>query len=249
MTKRTVAIVLFTLSTSLPALAVSEWDIEPPTRTETVDPASSRVIWGPTALPNVRKGVRATAFNLGLWDFGFQVNDQATIGLQGVPPFGILVAGTAFRFTTSINPKLHLGVYGQGGMVSYLFKSSNDSAYYYGGGPILTIGDHRAAINIAMLNYGGHTGRRSGYAVVPNVGVSVSMAKHMKFNVEMFSFNAPRSDRWGKAWAVLYGLRFFGSGGSFFGDVSFVIPVYRKTSKILEYAPLGIPLLAFGFSF
>jgi hypothetical protein len=126
---------------------------------------------------------------------------------------------------------------------------SRKTVSYYGGGPIATIGDDKLALNVSVLNYGANVGHRRGYALIPNIGVSVAVSEHVKFNLDTFSFNAPNSDYYGKAWAVAYAIRFFSGEGRFFGDVGFVAPIYARAGRFYKWAPMGIPIIALGYAF
>jgi hypothetical protein len=211
------------------------------------DPAPDRIVYSTTALPNERNGARVSAFELGVWEGDWSVNRNLNVGVQGVPPVGILVIGPTFRAVVSISDIFHVGVTGRGGVIKSLL--SDHYVIYYGGGPIATLGTSRAALSVSLLAYGASTGHRSGMAWLPNVGATVQVTDNMKLNVEAFSLNSKDFHKAGQFWAILYGLRFFGDKGNFFGDFGFMAPVFHNVGKFYRWAPLGLPIIGLGYKF
>lgn len=213
------------------------------------DPASSRVIYGPTALPNTHvKKFRLTSFNLGLWNLDYAANENLNIGIETAPPFGVFLLGVKARYNVKLSENVHLGVQGNGGVLGVL-SDRGDSVSYYGGGPMLTIGDHRKSITFSALTYGAAHGHNSWHVTLPGLGGSFQISDRVKFNLEGYSFithNGPSKFR--KAGALLYGVRVFSETGSVYGDINFLIPIYKGMGDLLEFMPIGIPVLGFGFA-
>lgn len=120
---------------------------------------------------------------------------------------------------------------------------------YYGGGPMLTIGNSRRAINFSVLTYGATFKEFSGYAVLPGVGGSIQVSNRVKLNLEGFAIMTPDLEKLVPAGAILYGVRIFSESGSVFGDISFLAPIFKGAGDMYRVIPMGIPVLAFGFSF
>ena len=211
------------------------------------DPQSSRIIWGPTALPNHTRGLKLTSFDLGFWKLDYSASENLDIGVQTAPPFGIYVLGVETRVVYNLAPQINIGVYGNVGTLGVLSSSRN--VLYYGGGPMLTIGNDRRAINFSILTYGAKIRSGSGYAVLPGIGGSVQVSDRMKFNAEGFLITTPGHNNIVPGGAILYGIRVFSETGSVFGDISFLAPIYAGAGELYRFIPMGIPVLAFGFSF
>lgn len=217
---------------------------------KSVDPASSRVIYGPTALPNYQvHKTKLTVFDLGLWELDYAATEHLNIGFQAAPPFGIFMLGGMARYTHSFSPNVHVGVFANAGVLGTLVGDGN-AVTYYGGGPMLTIGDHRKALNISVLNYGAMHDSKNGFAMLPGLGGSIQLSDRVKFNIEGYYITTPTGRKFIRnAGAVLYGIRVFSETGSVYGDISFLAPIYSGGGDLYRFIPLGIPVLAFGFSF
>ena len=50
--------------------------------------------------------------------------------------------------------------------------------------------------------------------------------------------------QYGEVWAFAYGVRIFGQ--RIYGDVAFVVPIFPGVTDILQYCPIGFPMLNFG---
>jgi hypothetical protein len=217
-------------------------------RTEKDNATAARVIYSSNALPNRSKGLRMNVLNLGFWQMDYALNEHVTVGAQFVPPFGVLGFGPVVRAAWSLTDKIHVGATAQMGGFTFL-THSGDSLFYYGGGPLLTIGDHRLSFNVAFLNYGVRIDGENHYGIFPTMGVSVATSKRTQFNVEAISMNTPEGNgSYGDVWAVLYSLRFFSDGG-WFGEFGFIAPIFDGAGDLYDVAPLGIPLLGFGKAF
>ncbi len=226
-----------------------EKGVQPIVERESEDPASSRVIYGPTALPNTHvKKFRLTSFNLGLWNIDYAANENINIGVETAPPFGVFLLGVKARYNVALADNVHFGLQGNGGVMG-VFAADEDGVSYYGGGPMLTIGNHRKSITFSSLTYGAMWNNHSGYVVLPGVAGSIQVSNRVKFNLEGYSFITPGSHKKiREGGAILYGLRIFSETGSVFGDINFLVPVYKGMGDLLSYMPLGIPVLAFGFA-
>lgn len=122
-----------------------------------------------------------------------------------------------------------------------------------GGGPVLTLGDEKMFFNVSAPVYAGATfsnatdlGDSTFWAALPSIGFSRRLSRTVRLNVELYKPISPNFDvDNATVWAVLYGVRLFGD--EIYGDVSFLIPIYPSAGDLLKYAPLGLPLLTFGY--
>lgn len=211
------------------------------------DPESSRIIYGPTALPNEHpKKIKLTTFDLGLWQLDYAPNSHLNIGIQTAPPVGIFMLGGMLRYTHTLAPNLHIGVFANAGVLGTFFGEG--TVVYYGGGPMLTLGNSRRALNISILNYAANDDSSFGYAMLPGIGGSIQVSDRIKLNMEGYFITTPTGEEFvRKAGAILYGMRIFSETGSVYGDISFLAPIYDGAGGLYQYIPLGIPVLAFGF--
>ena len=128
----------------------------------------------------------------------------------------------------------------------------------YGGGPALTVGTRDAFFNLSLLVYGGtvFTKESSGWEnftgvlLLPNLGGSIRLSERVKLSLEVHAPALVAEDgteawQYGEVWAFAYGVRFFGE--EFYGDVAFVIPVFPGVTTLLQYCPIGFPMVSFGF--
>ena len=221
--------------------------VEQTVEQESEDPASSRVIYGPTALPNTHpKKMKFTTFNLGLWNLDYAATESLNVGVQLAPPFGIYLFGATLRYNHRLADNVHIGLNANAGTLGVF--SSDKGVVYYGGGPALTIGDHKKSITFSALTYGAKH-NNSNYVVLPGVAGSLQISDRVKLNLEAYSFITPGSTKkLRNAGAFLYGLRIFSETGSVYGDINFLVPVYDGMGDLLSNMPLGIPVLAFGFA-
>jgi|JI10StandDraft_1071094.scaffolds.fasta_scaffold51081_4 hypothetical protein len=213
------------------------------------DPASSRVIYGPTALPNTHaKKFRLTTFNLGLWELDYAANSNLNIGVQTAPPFGVFMFGGKIRYNHQLAENVHLGIYANAGILGTMVSSN--TVAYYGGGPMLTLGNSKKALNISVLNYGARHENDSGWAMLPGIGGSIQVSDRLKLNMEGYLITTPIGTKFIRnAGAILYGVRIFSETGSVYGDINFLAPIFDGAGDLYRFMPLGIPVLAFGFSF
>ena len=82
-----------------------------------------------------------------------------------------------------------------------------------------------------------------GWTVTPNAGLTARLTRRVRLNLEVYTFLGDHSYN-GELWAVLYGVRVHGD--RMYGDISFVIPIFPDADELLQYVPIGIPMLTFG---
>lgn len=235
----------------------------PPSRL--TDPDPTRVVYGPTAFSRTANTYNWTIYNIGYWNFDYGINDHVEIGMNTIPPVGLLAFMPHIKLSARLSEMAAIGLYLAGG-VFYPYVENDDEfrAGIYGGGPMLTIGSPDLLLNVGLSVYGvtvagierewvsvpggpGHETTETRYehnwSITPNVGFGWRLAKRIKLNAELF---VPVIDheQSGKIWVLLYGLRFFGE--RIYGDVNFVLPFFEDMWEIMKYAPIGFPLLTFG---
>ena len=224
------------------------------------DPDTTRVVYGPTAFGRPKGVWNWTIYNIGYWSFDYGVTDHLEIGMQTVPPIGIVAFMPNAKLSFSLGEKVALGLRAFGGVLyPYI---GNDTAFrigIYGGGPILSIGSPDLLLNLSVNVTGITVANREEYgaqqdetvhntvwAVTPNLGFGWRLSRRVKLNAELFlplTENNPVSN--GKLWVLLYGIRIFSR--RIYGDVSFVIPFWPDMGEVMKYLPIGFPLLSFGF--
>jgi hypothetical protein len=147
-----------------------------------------------------------------------------------------------------------------------LYPTTDLVLLLYGGAPALTIGTRDFFLNVSLLVYGATVFTRSTEWDVsgaeshswgdetflflsPNIGGSLRVSRSVKINMELHApalLDADGSPVWefGEVWAFAYGVRIFGQ--RFYGDVSLVVPIFPGVMEILQYFPIGFPMLNFG---
>lgn len=222
------------------------------------DPAASRSVWTPTALPKPRKGVQATGFNLGLWHVEGTINNNIDVGSFVLLPIGLLAVAPTVRYHRSTSENFHYAFVGNAGFATSFASGFDANLFMYGGGPVVTLGTSEKYLNFALLGYGFHAAAgnelfdvdHSAYMVLPSIGGGIQVAGKVKLNAEFISFNGSDFSRdAGAIWAFVYGARIFSESGSIFGDISFVAPIASGVGDFYRTLPLGFPMLTLGFSF
>jgi hypothetical protein len=210
----------------------------------------SRLVFGSSAVPREAGTGAWTSFNLGVHGFEHALTDNLELGFTTVLPIGLYAAIPSVKLTFPLGDRVHFGVTASGGVAGVYAGDGGGGAAGVVGGPIVSVGDERLAFTGAVDVFAGETYATGGdevgsWGVLPRVGVSSRLSKLVRLNLEVVSPLGPEFDN-GRNWGVLYGVRLFGD--ELFGDINFFIPVFDGAEDILKYAPLGLPLLSFGYN-
>ena len=239
-----------------PAPAASKPNVEESQDARPQDPAASRSIWMPTALPKPYDGIQATGFELGLWHIQGKVNEHLDVGAFVLLPIGVLAVSPTVRWHQSLSDKLHIGAVGQVGFIKSFVDSEEGGTYLLGAGPQLTLGDARKYVNFSAMYYKIGNGFGGVNAILPSVSAGIQVARRVKLNAELTSingrfeaFDAVDGQSFGEAYALFYGVRIFSESGSLFGDISFIAPIGPDVGEFYSVLPLGFPLINLGFTF
>ncbi len=189
------------------------------------------------------------AYNLGVQTIDGAVTKNIEVGFMTVIPVGGYAALPRLRIGGRITDVVHLGLFGTGGAVG-TYIESGVGVGFGGGGPLATFGTEKLFVNASAPFFGGatygETETTSFWLGLPSVGFSARVSRAIRLNIELYKpLSSEFEDDNAKIWAVLYGIRIFGD--ELYGDVSFVVPIYPGVGEVLRYAPLGIPLLVFGY--
>lgn len=232
------------------------------------DPDAARVVYGSTAFGRPRGTWNWTIYNIAYWSFDYGINDHLEVGMQTVPPIGVVAFMPHVKLTTPVGEKVALGLRLTGGVFyPYIANEHDWRIGIYGGGPVLTIGSRDLLLNLAVqiygvtiaetvtepgrwtptgLTYSEITEYDNSWAITPSAGFSWRVSRRLKINAELYPVllqDNPVEN--GKLWVLLYGLRIFGE--RIYGDLNFVIPFFPEMGEIIKYVPVGFPLLTFGF--
>lgn len=213
------------------------------------DPTSDRITFSATALTNVNPGkFTATGYNLGIWDINYQKNENLSFGAFTVIPLGFVALAPNVRYVLKANDNLYIGGSVSAGFLKTTFVDSDDidAFYFMGFTPVVTYGNHQSAISFSIPFYYGKYDDSNGQVFTPTIGGSKQISRRIKLNAELISSVTDGSLQ--KTFTLIYGFRIFSEGGMF-GDISFVAPIGEGASEFYEVAPLGFPLLNFGFTF
>jgi hypothetical protein len=198
------------------------------------------------------------------------------IGLSGIVPIGIVAVVPQIKLSSELAPGVHGALIAQGAFVfPYIVDTDELRIGVYGGAALLSLGEQQLQVTVGAHAYGvtvsekssGYdvepvvpgapwsppsqrevTEHHSEWFVLPTVGLSWRFHRKLMLNLEVYAPLGSLLDEAGlngRVWAVLYGLRIFGE--HIFGDIGFVIPIFPEVDELLVYAPIGLPVLSFGY--
>ena len=229
------------------------------------DPDSPRVIYGQTAFRR-KKGVWDwTITQLGLWNFDYGVTDWLEVGVEAAPPIFAFTMFPHVKIGTQLGKNVSMAVRVMGGLAYPYIEDSDTHFGIFGGGPILTIGDADMAFTFSWpvyaatvverdkMRYDPVTAEVSGpeneyhtfWITLPHLGFSTRLHKRVKLNFELYAVAAEDFEYNGEFFLFMYGIRIMGE--HIFGDINFVMPLWEEADEVLQYMPIGFPLLQFGF--
>ena len=229
------------------------------------DPESTRMIYSQTAFTRKKGTWDWTLFELGLWNFDYGVTDWLEVGLEAAPPVVFLTMFPHIKIGTNLSDNVSVGVRVMGGFIYSYLEDVDASVGLIGGGPILTIGDADMAFNVSWPVYGIFIGEEqkdygpgfnyndpvitteyhSLWVTTPNIAFGWRVHKRIKLNFELYTILAQDFELNGEFWLFTYGIRVMGQ--RIFGDICFVVPLFENSDEVLQYTPMGFPLLVFGF--
>lgn len=208
---------------------------------------ATRILYGSTALAAEKGTLNWTMYNLGLHQFDVQATDNLNFGVTTIVPIGVVAFighGTA---TFEVSPNVHLGVKVQGGVAHAFFSGTGGTVGMWGGGAMATFGSEDLFLNVGFSAYGVSGGGETLPLMLPTIGGSWRVHRRVRLNLEAYAPLSPDlDDTNGKLWVIMYGARF--TGDNIYGDVGFVIPAFPGAEEFLKYMPLGMPMLALGYS-
>jgi hypothetical protein len=191
------------------------------------------------------------------------ITDNVSITFHSVTPLGFWGIGVYPKVSFKLAPGVRFGFVFNVGFLS-VFAFGTASGVMYGGAPvILTLGseDHNVTLSLHLEGVSGTT-NDSLFFIVPDVGASFKIARHVKLHAELWSMLSTKGD-WkthgfnGRTWGVALGCRIFWD--DFYIDIStvaLVIPDWVETwggneddevGYIEELVPGGGPMISFGF--
>jgi hypothetical protein len=232
------------------------------------DPDSSRVVYLQSAFPRGKGRFNFTSFWAGHMKMAYGLTDHVDLTFSTCLPIMIWGLGIFPKFSFELHEKVRMAIkldFGLG--YPYFIFGSRSVGLMYGGAPvILTVGTEDFFFNFSLHLHGMSFFEHNDYisessdetdishlfVITPGIGASIRIARMLKFNLEVLGHFVPLHDRGrdetlsGKIWTVMYGFRIF--KGRFYGDVSFVIPVFPGWWDIQKYVPIGYPMAVFGFT-
>ena len=201
-----------------------------------------RVVYAPTAFIRPEGTGSFNAYELGTFTFDWGLNEHVSAGLQTALPVGAFVVGPEMRFGASFEGG---AIAVQLQAIAFLpFVGNSKSFVVAGGGPVLTLGNLDNFFNLGVLTY--FATASSTVVFAPHAGFSLRAAEGVRFGAEVYVPSSTGNDglAFGKAGAILWGFRFFGS--RFWGDVALLEPICDGCGGIYSVLPIGIPFVNFG---
>ena len=227
------------------------------------DPDPSRMILSSTAFPLEKGRFQCTVHDLGFWMFKYNPSENITLQFNTLIPFVWILLNPSIKITGEISPHVRAGFLGDFYYLITYIEYPENYMVYYGGGPILTIGSRDYFINLASLFYGAYTHTWgddtepygwNDYLALAEIGTGLRLFHRISFRAE-YIFVIPKerkkvghstlSDFIGDS-IFMYGFRYF--GGSIFGELNLLLPIYDDMGEYLKKLPLGIPHLVFGIN-
>jgi hypothetical protein len=217
-------------------------------------PDAGRIVYLPTAIPRPRGDFNGTAHDIGFWQLEYGLSDQVGLGLQVLLPITVVSMAPGMRLGFRLSDNVWLGGSVTAGFFVPYIDDVDFRVAFYGGGPVLTIGNDRfifncgfMALGATVFSTGNNGGNETEALLLPHVGISVRLSEMVRFNIEITPPLLPtvEGDDDGLLWLILYGIRIHGE--NLYGDISFVWPAHADTWTIMKYVPMGFPLLSFGF--
>jgi hypothetical protein len=214
-----------------------------------VDPGSTRTIFMPTAFTRPRGNAAWTIFDAGHWTFDYGATDELELGVQTGPPIGAFLVAPQIKVAAHA-PSASLALFAFGGAFMPVIGNA-DSILFYGGGPIVTVGDPDHFASFGMQVYALSASDSTAAFLLPNAGGSARLSRRLRASVEILvpdAVGAEIGDELdpGDLIVVLYGVRIVGS--QVWGDIAFAYPVCSECGDVTQALPLGLPLLGIGLS-
>jgi hypothetical protein len=238
-----------------------------------IDPAANRLFYHQTAFTTPRKKVRLTLVDAGNINLSVGVSDYFDITVNTMPPVMVWGLGLFPKVAFNLHDKVRLGFIPSFGL--FFFMPDTELLWLmYGLTPVMSIGSEDYCFNISLhvmgfswwapddssyiVGEGGHNGFLT---LVPGIGGSIRLTRHMKLNIELMAPQVARvwgDNEWnedfrlldgvntinGKLWFIMIGLRIFGK--RFYGDVGMAWAVFPGWWEFQMFMPMGWPVFSFG---
>lgn len=214
-------------------------------------------MYAETAFARAEGDLATKGVALGHWTFDYAVSDEWEVGGQLSLPVFVFNAGPRARWSRALTKYVHVGVAAQVNLVLGFSAASDLFIAQYGGGPILSLGTEDLSATFSFPVHGIHF--ESGddeddwWVAIPSVGFGASVHERVKLLFEFYiPFGGDADGLWGGddgfdlMFLLVYGLRVHGE--RFYGDIAFAVPFFENSLQVLEYMPLGYPVLNFGFT-
>ena len=223
----------------------------PWSRYRRLDPDQARAIYSHTAFPTPSGTLVGKSYNIGHWNFKYAINRNVELGGHVSVPVFFIHLGPIVKFQGQVNDWFHVGGFAQ---VHAAFSYMGDGAAYfaYGGGPILTFGNPDLSLSVSAFIHGHHLDgdTEESWSVVPMLSGAARVHRMVKLVAELWIPVVGTADEIvplsGELAILMYGIRLFSD--QIFGDISFLWPIREGVWDFMQYMPMGIPLLNFGFA-
>lgn len=223
----------------------------PWSRYRRLDPDQARAIYSHTAFSTPTGTFIGKSYNIGHWNFKYAVNRNVEVGGHLSVPVFFVHFGPFVKVTGQVNDWFSVGGFAQ---VHAAFSYMDDGGAYfaYGGGPMASFGNPDLNLTVSAFIHGHHLdgADEESWSVVPMISGAARVHRMVKLIVELWIpvVGTPREvlPMSGELAVLMYGIRLFGD--EIFGDISFLWPITEDAWDFMQYMPMGIPLLNFGFA-
>jgi hypothetical protein len=203
-----------------------------------------RLFWSQTAESLPQGTASFSAVDLGAWVFSYGLTDSVELSLLTAPPVGAFTFAPSVRVSGGSDGVRYALVLEAGVFAPFVDHNSNDVAWIAGGGAIATFGTEHF-LNVGVYGFAAGAGHETAGVVLPTVGASFRLSDRVRFQLEAWVPVLPAATRPVQMAAIIYGVRIFGQ--RFFGDISFALPIAEGVGDFYKVAPIGFPLLSFGY--
>lgn len=217
------------------------------------DVARNRMIFGHSAHTSPAGTASWEMLDIAAWTFSYALRDDLELSVLTGPPIGAFAIMPSLRYSMGTDTaRVSLTV--QAGTFIPYAESSASTFWLAGGGVTATFGSGGHYFNMALYGFAGGE-YRSGYysnrnnveaALLFQVGGSLRISERFRFAIEAWLPVLPGRTNPVEAAVILYGLKIVSK--RIYGTVGFAAPIATGVRDLYKYLPLGVPMLAFGFT-
>jgi hypothetical protein len=218
------------------------------------DVARNRMIFGHSAHTSPAGTASWEMLDIAAWTFSYALRDDLELSVLTGPPIGAFAIMPSLRYSMGTDTARVSLTVQAGTFIPY--ADSNPTTFWLaGGGVTATFGAGGHYFNMALYGFAGGEHRNNSYysnrnnveaALLFQVGGSLRLSERFRFAIEAWLPILPGRTNPVEAAVVLYGLKVVSK--RIYGTVGFAAPIAKGVGELYKYLPIGVPMLAFGFT-